>query len=167
MTIRAGDPGIDEERCVALWLAALQHRDGFAPPADSRDRAHAKFRGEIVRFGIAETPRASTTANDVTAIATDSIDGFALTVRDSADTALLELIAVTPRASGAGTGRALLDDAVAFAAASGYRNLDLWVRRGNERAAALYVSRHFEATGGVEPHPLGGEPMLHFRRALA
>jgi ribosomal protein S18 acetylase RimI-like enzyme len=60
----------------------------------------------------------------------------------------------------------LLDDAIRAAAASGYLCLDLWVRRGNDRAEALYVSRGFAATGDQEAHPLGGEPMLRHRRLL-
>jgi ribosomal-protein-alanine N-acetyltransferase len=147
MTIRSG--GIaDEDACVDLWLEALEARDGALPLESSRSRAHAKFRGPVVRLGIAE--------------GTSTPDGFALTVHSTDETALLELIAVRPKAARRGTGGALLDDAVAAAAASGYLRLDLWVRRGNDRAVGLYRSRGFAATGDHEAHPLGGEPMLRF-----
>ena len=152
MTIRAGTPD-DENACVDLWLAALERRDGFTPPFESRGRAHAKFARQAVRLGIADT--------------SGDLDGFALTVEASDDTALLELIAVAPNATGRGSGRALLDDAIAFAAASGYRFLELWVRRGNDRAIALYTSRGLVATGDLEEHPLRGEPMMRFRLPLA
>lgn len=146
MIIREGTRERDEDVCVATWLAALERRDGFAPPSESAARAHAKFSQPIVRLAVHN-------------------DGFALTVRASSETALLELIAVDPDAASRGLGRALLYDAIASAAASGYHWLELWVRRGNDRAVALYESGGFETTGEVDEHPLGGEPMLQFRRA--
>ena len=181
MTIRAGTPA-DEDSCVAIWLAALEHRDGFVPPESSRERAHTKFRQPIVRLGLAvpageiDAPASASARNGIDGIdgndgndgfdGNGGIDGFALTVRASNECALLELIAVAPGASARGTGGALLDDAVAVAAASGYLCLDLWVRRGNDRAVALYLSRGFEPTGEHEAHPLGGEPMLRYRLPL-
>ncbi|WP_411700875.1 GNAT family N-acetyltransferase [Conyzicola sp.] len=153
MTIRSGHPD-DISACVDLWLSALEARDGFTPPPQSRERAKAKFERPVVRFAVVES-RA------------DDIDGFALTVRAPGEVALLELIAVAPEATGRGAGGALLDDAIAFAAASGARVAELWVRRGNDRALTLYTSRGFGATGGLEAHPLLGEPMLQYRLALA
>ena len=152
MTIRAGDAA-DEDACVEVWLAALEHRDGLVPPESSRERAHGKFRQPLVRLGVVGRAPA--------------VDGFALTVRTSDEAALLELIAVGPASAERGAGGALVDDALAAAAESGYLCLDLWVRRGNDRAVALYLSRGFAATGEHEAHPLGGEPMLRFRRLLA
>jgi ribosomal protein S18 acetylase RimI-like enzyme len=150
MTIRTGTPA-DETACVEIWLAALEQRDGFPAPPSSSERAHAKFLRPTVRLAVAES--------DLPA----GIRGFALTVRDTNTVALLELLAVAPDLAGRGKGKALLDDAIASAVSSGYRYLDLWVRRGNDRAVALYCSRGFAATGGIEVHPLGGEPMMHYR----
>jgi len=148
MTIRSGSLA-DEDACVDIWLDALEARDGSLPPASSRDRAHAKIRQPIVRLGLAG--------------GTSTPDGFALTVHCTDEAALLELIAVRPKVTQRGSGGALLDDAVAAAASSGYLCLDLWVRRGNDRAVALYRSRGFSPTGEHEAHPLGGEPMLRYR----
>lgn len=152
MSIRAGTLA-DEDVCVDIWLSALERRDGRTPPSSSGRRAHAAFERPLVRLGIAGPPARA--------------EGFALTVHASKVAALLELLAVRPGSTRRGAGGALLDDAVAAAAASGYLCLDLWVRRGNDRAVALYRSRSFAPTGEHVAHPLGGEPMLRYRKKLA
>ncbi|WP_372588523.1 GNAT family N-acetyltransferase [Rhodococcus erythropolis] len=80
--------------------------------------------------------------------------------------AVLELLAVSPHAVGRGWGTALLVDAVNSTQLAGYRKIELQVRAGNSRAIDLYRSIGFERTGRVDKHPLGGDAMVTFARAL-
>lgn len=137
--------------CVQLWLDAHTHRDGHAPSLGMAARIAGKFERPIVRFAvatIAEQPA-----------------GFCLTTvlppqPGTTRIAYLELLAVDPRRSSLGLGRALLDDAVATSRTHGYTHLELDVREGNERALRLYDSIGMTVKGPSEPHPLGGLPMV-------
>jgi ribosomal protein S18 acetylase RimI-like enzyme len=133
----------------------LRHRDGEADEQAVSERARSKFTQPIVRFAVAREL---------------NISGFALTVVDGErpheDAALLELLAVEPRSAGSGIGRALLEDALSASKRAGYATLRLRVRTGNRRAISLYGSAGFTSEGVLVEHPLGGEPMATYVRAL-
>ena len=57
--------------------------------------------------------------------------------------AQLRLLLVEPRARGRGIGRRLLETALAFARAAGYRKLTLWTIKGLDAAQALYERAGF------------------------
>lgn len=59
-------------------------------------------------------------------------------------TAQLRWFLVAPEARGAGLGRRLLGDAVAFARTCGYRSIQLWTVSALKTAAALYRAAGFE-----------------------
>lgn len=139
-----------EQCCIELWLSALQERDGEVDENRVRDRARAKFGRPIIRFAV---------------LGREPI-GFALTVEASEGVAVLELLAVSSHAVGRGWGTALLVDAVTSTQLAGYRQIELQVRAGNSRAIGLYRSIGFERTGRVHEHPLGGDAMVSFARAL-
>ncbi|MCG3132267.1 MAG: hypothetical protein FLDDKLPJ_03100 [Phycisphaerae bacterium] len=63
---------------------------------------------------------------------------------DEGDAAQLRWFLVTPEARGAGLGRRLLGDAVAFARTCGYRSILLWTVSALKTAAALYRAAGFE-----------------------
>jgi ribosomal protein S18 acetylase RimI-like enzyme len=148
MTPRAA-PATSIEACVALWMVAITDRDHAPAPAGTVERIRGTFDVPALRFAIV--------GEDA------SPEGFALTTPDGE----LQLLAVAPRASGRGIGRALLDDAIVAASAAGLGALTLAVRTGNRRALALYESAGMRAVGDPKPHPLGGQPMLTYRLALA
>jgi ribosomal protein S18 acetylase RimI-like enzyme len=150
MNVQAGVRERDEQRCIELWLSALQERDGEVDEKRVRDRARAKFGRPIIRFAV---------------LGSEPI-GFALTVETTERVAVLELLAVSPHAVGRGWGTALLVDAVDSTQLAGYQQIELQVRAGNSRAIGLYRSMGFDRTGRVYEHPLGGEAMVTFARAL-
>jgi len=142
---------------VQLWLDALTHRDGHAPSLGMAARIAGKFDRPTVRFAVARFG--------------EQLAGFSLTtvlppLPGTTRIAYLELLAVDPRRSSLGLGRALLDDAVATARTHGYTHLELDVREGNDRALRLYESIGMTVKGPPEPHPLGGLPMVPLVLAL-
>lgn len=141
----------DIDRCVDLWVDALRARDGNVEAAAVAERTKEVFRRPFIRFAVAEEP----------------LVGFAVTAPKEADarTAVLERIAVRPDAAGRGTGRALLSDAIDASRAAGFETMELGVRRGNA-AVRLYEAAGFRPVSAPIPHPLGGEPMVTFRREL-
>jgi GNAT superfamily N-acetyltransferase len=58
---------------------------------------------------------------------------------------------VHPDWRGRGTGDLLVEAVTEWAAASGYRQLSLWVAVGNDRAEALYRRHRFARTGATQP----------------
>ena len=149
--IVAGDIPDDIERCVDVWFHALRHRDGDVDSRSIADRMRKLFDGHVLRFALTGEPLA----------------GFALTTPKTHDetTAVLERIAVMPSSAGQGHGRALLRDAIQYSTGAGFFSLELAVRRGNA-AIPLYESEGFAAVSEPVPHPLGGEPMITYRRDL-
>jgi ribosomal protein S18 acetylase RimI-like enzyme len=162
VTIRAGAAS-DRDAAVDVWTAALEARDGQSQGSEVRARARAKFERDWVRFAV---------------VGTDPV-AFALTVdggsmggapgHPGAGTrrlAVLELLAVAPGSARQGLGRSLLVDAIRAATELGYSAIELQVRASNIRAQNLYAAAGFEPHGEPAPHPLGGAPMIEYRREL-
>jgi ribosomal protein S18 acetylase RimI-like enzyme len=148
--IRDGKIDADREECIAIWLAAIEARDGRQPEFGIADRVRSMFDCSIVRFAVAGEP----------------ISGFCLTVEEDTPgesrAALLQLLASDPRNPTPGTGRRLLADSIAASRAAGYGFLRLEVRAGNDRAIDLYERAGFAADGSVREHPLGGAPLVSY-----
>lgn len=149
--IVVGDIPEDIDRCVDVWIHALRHRDGDVDARVVAERMRKLFDGPVLRFALTGQPLA----------------GFALTTPKTHDetTAVLERIAVLPSSAGQGHGRALLRDAIRYSTDAGFSSLELAVRRGNA-AIRLYEAEGFAAVSEPVPHPLGGEPMITYRRDL-
>ena len=141
----------DVDRCVQLWVRALLARDGEVDSHAVGERTRGVFGRPLIRFAIVDHP----------------FSGFAVTVGKVGEpmTAVLERIAVAPGKTGQGIGRALLTDAIDSSRRRGRSAMELAVRRGNP-AVRLYEALGFRATSGPADHPLGGEPMITFRRSL-
>lgn len=149
--IVAGSIPEDIERCVDVWIHALRHRDGDVDSGPVAERMRKLLDGPVLRFALTGEPLA----------------GFALTIPKKNDetTAVLERIAVLPSSVGQGHGRALLRDAIRCSTEAGFCSIELAVRRGNA-AIRLYEAAGFAAVSAPAPHPLGGEPMITYRRDL-
>jgi GNAT superfamily N-acetyltransferase len=94
--------------------------------------------------------------------------GLAIGRLDDDDPAVAGLYAmwVAPHARGTGTGRALVDAVVAWAAERGARAVRTSVTEGNAAAAALYAAAGFADTGGREPLGHSGATVAVLERAL-
>ena len=77
--------------------------------------------------------------------------GYTAVLANSLDEAQLARIGVAPGAQGHGVGRQLLDDAVAYAHAQGYRSVLLNTQESNTRSQALYAAAGFQRTRDVIP----------------
>ncbi len=90
--------------------------------------------GPMARFALAASPR------ERIWIAEDEreILGCVAIVSAGADVAQLRWFLVHPDARGAGLGRRLLNEALGFCRASGYRSVMLWTVSALEAAAHLY-----------------------------
>jgi GNAT superfamily N-acetyltransferase len=77
--------------------------------------------------------------------------GSVLVVKARKGVAQLRLLLVEPRARGRGIGRRLVQECVAFARASGYRELVLWTQSNLAAAREIYRGCGFELKK-TEPH---------------
>lgn len=75
--------------------------------------------------------------------------GCVAVVAESPDVAQLRWFLVAPGARGAGLGRRLLDEALAFSRAEGYGRMILWTVSALETAGRLYRSAGFERVEAV------------------
>jgi ribosomal protein S18 acetylase RimI-like enzyme len=83
----------------------------------------------------------------LTAVRDGRIIGYAMLVRDTADTAELSKIYVLADHHGAGVSAALMDLSVATAEKWGVRRVWLGVNQGNERAQRFYLKHGFTISG--------------------
>ncbi len=73
---------------------------------------------------------------------------------------------VAPGARGQGVGSALIDAAIGWAQARGYRRLRLWVNDANHAAARLYARHGFQRTGVTGTFPEPRDHIAAHERAL-
>jgi GNAT superfamily N-acetyltransferase len=85
--------------------------------------------------------------------------GSVFVVRQDDGIAKLRLLLVDPAVRGAGLGRTLVRECIAFARATGYRHLRLWTNHVLTAARAIYESEGF-ALIDASPHADFGIPMI-------
>jgi len=93
----------------------------------------------LARFAIAASPRERLWIAE----RKGAIVGSVAIVAASPDVAQLRWFLVDPKARGQGLGKRLLDEAIAFSRANGYRSLVLWTVSGLGAAARLYGALGF------------------------
>jgi len=96
----------------------------------------------LARFAIATSPRERLWIAE----RQDAIVGCVAIVAALPDTAQLRWFLVDPSARGCGLGGKLLDEAIAFSRAQGYRSIVLWTVAALTAASRLYVARGFGRT---------------------
>ncbi len=81
--------------------------------------------------------------------------GSAFVVRESEEVAKLRLVLVEKRAQGFGLGKRLVQEAVGFARAAGYRRMVLWTNDILHAARAIYVAEGFRLVAEEKHHSFG------------
>jgi ribosomal protein S18 acetylase RimI-like enzyme len=82
------------------------------------------------------------------------------------DRAELYAVYVLPRHWSSGTGRALVERALALAAEAGYADISLWVLEGNERGRRFYEQAGFAGTGESAALSRLGVSGIRYRRLV-
>lgn len=87
--------------------------------------------------------------------------GLVAAVRNTVESSTAELISmwVAPDARRSGAGADLVRRVIDWASESGYRNVELWVVRGNDSAERLYRKLGFVETGDIKALP--SDPCLN------
>ncbi|MGE4241420.1 bifunctional helix-turn-helix transcriptional regulator/GNAT family N-acetyltransferase [Ramlibacter sp.] len=85
--------------------------------------------------------------------------GSVFVVRKSATVAKLRLLILRPEARGLGLGQRLVDEAIDFARATGYRKMVLWTQDILVAARAIYKSRGFVLTQSEPNFDFGQKDM--------
>jgi GNAT superfamily N-acetyltransferase len=81
--------------------------------------------------------------------------GCVFVVKKNAATAKLRMLLVEPRARGMKLGARLVDEAIAFARASGYKKMTLWTNDILHAARHIYVERGFKLVKEEKHHSFG------------
>ena len=81
--------------------------------------------------------------------------GCIFLVAQDKTTAKLRLLLVEPEARGAGLGKRLIEECVAFARAAGYRRIVLWTQSNLDAARHLYTNAGFRKTAEENHHSFG------------
>lgn len=132
ISLRPGDIG----EIVRLHGTIYAREHGFDPTFE------AYVAEPLARFAIAASPRERIWIAE----RGGRIVGCVAIVAASNDVAQLRWFLVDPAARGQGLGTRLLDEAVAFSRASGYRSVILWTVRALAAAARLYAAKGFRRT---------------------
>jgi len=85
--------------------------------------------------------------------------GSVFVVRESRTTAKLRLLLIEPQARGAGLGKRLVEECIAFARKAGYRKLVLWTHSNLLAARAIYAKLGFRLVKS-EAHRQFGVPVV-------
>jgi DNA-binding MarR family transcriptional regulator/N-acetylglutamate synthase-like GNAT family acetyltransferase len=85
--------------------------------------------------------------------------GSVFVVKEDRTTAKLRLLLVEPAARGAGLGKRLVEECIAFARQAGYRKLVLWTHANLLAARAIYTKLGFHKVKS-EPHRQFGVPVV-------
>lgn len=81
--------------------------------------------------------------------------GSVFVVKENETTAKLRMLIVEPRARGMKLGARLVDEAIAFARASGYTTMTLWTNDILHAAKAIYAARGFVLVKEEKHHSFG------------
>jgi DNA-binding MarR family transcriptional regulator/ribosomal protein S18 acetylase RimI-like enzyme len=85
--------------------------------------------------------------------------GSVFVVQEDRATAKLRLLLIEPQARGAGLGKRLVEECIAFARKAGYRKLVLWTHANLLAARAIYTRLGFRKVTS-EPHRQFGVPVV-------
>ena len=96
----------------------------------------------LARFALAASPRERIWIAE----RHGELVGSVAVVAESRETAQLRWFLVAPDARGEGLGQRLLEEAIAFARAEGYRRMILWTVAGLEAAGRRYAAAGFVRT---------------------
>ncbi len=150
---RPGDIGWVISRHGALYAQAYGWDMTFeALVAEICAKFVNEFDASCERCWIAEE------ANNVTDV-NDAMEkrplGCVFVVRKDATTAQLRMLLVEPRARGMKLGARLVDEAIAFARATGYTTMTLWTNDILHAAKHIYVARGFKLVNEEKHHSFG------------
>ncbi|MEV7963601.1 MULTISPECIES: GNAT family N-acetyltransferase [Oerskovia] len=141
-------PGLqdDVEQCLGVWIEASAARDGRRVEGVAA-RARGKF-DQSVAWTVATDG-----VGDVVGFAVGTRPGSGL-ASDPPGAPVLGLLAVDPRAQGAGLGRRLLRDVTGLLARQGYSRAVLHVLTDNVGAVSLYERHGWVPRGDPVEHAL-------------
>jgi DNA-binding MarR family transcriptional regulator/N-acetylglutamate synthase-like GNAT family acetyltransferase len=140
---RPGDMGWVVERHAALYY----EQDGWGAPFEA---LIAGIVQDFLETFDAERERCWIAERDGERV------GCVFVVKQSSTTAKLRLLIVEPSARGAGLGRRLVDECIAFARAKGYKKLVLWTHAHLVAARAIYRDAGFKKLPKTEVHDTFG-----------